>query len=236
MIECVILAGGLGTRLRSVVSHVPKPLAPINGVAFLDLLLTQIAGFSAVSKVVLAIGYKASQIVQHYKYHTFPFLLEFSIEDFPLGTGGALKKALNLIESEHVLVLNGDSYLSFSFSELWNFHLQTSADITLSAVFAKSANRYGLLELDIETTQILSFKEKSQESTQGLVNAGVYLMKKTIMDEFIFDGAFSLEKDVFPKCISHKMYAHICTGPFIDIGTPESFLLAQQMMRTSWKR
>jgi len=234
MIECVIFAGGLGTRLRSVVSHVPKPLAPINGVAFLDFLLTQIAGFRAVSKVVLAIGYKASQIVQHYKDHTFPFLIEFSIEDFPLGTGGALKKALNLIESEDVLVLNGDSYLSFSFSELWNFHLQTSAELTLSAVFAKSANRYGLLDVNKETSRILGFKEKSQESTQGLINAGVYLIKKTLMDDFIFDGAFSLEKDVFPKCISHKMYVHICEGQFIDIGTPESFLLAQQMMGTSF--
>lgn len=230
MVECVIFAGGLGTRLRPAVADLPKSLAPINGVAFLDLLLSQIMRNKNVTKVVLALGYKASQIIEHYKKHDFPFSLEFSLEASPLGTGGALKKSMEIIHSEHVFVLNGDSLLDFSFSDFWNFHLQSSSDVTIASVFTEKANRYGLLEICNETSRILAFHEKPFDPVNGWINAGVYLIRKNFLDDCIHEEAFSLEQDIFPQCINKKMHAYLCKGLFIDIGTPESFLLTQQLL------
>lgn len=224
MLDCIILAGGLGTRLREFVPDKPKPLAPINGVPFLDLLLGHLP---PLNKVVLAVGYKASQITSHFEVHSYPFPIEFSIENSPLGTGGAIAQALTHTCSEHILVINGDSFLEFSLSEMLEDHLQNNADITIASVRVDNANRYGKLHIDPLTKQILNFEEKMPTEAPGIINGGVYLIKRTLFESLSFGPIFSLERDAFPIFLKKRMFAHHCKGRFIDIGTGESFLESQ---------
>jgi D-glycero-alpha-D-manno-heptose 1-phosphate guanylyltransferase len=215
--EAVILAGGLGTRLQSVVSHVPKPLAPILGRPFLDILLKHLP---PLEKIVLAVGHKAGLITEAYQSSN----IEFSIEDEPLGTGGALKKALSHIKNEHLLVLNGDSYVHVDYPAFFEAHIRYDADLTLVYIPLEETGRFGKIKIDPLTHQIQAFQEKV--GGPGYVNAGVYLIRKSILDTF--DGKFSLEKDVFPTL--SRIYGFPSSGPFIDIGTPESYILAQTVL------
>ena len=224
--QAVILAGGFGTRLKEAVPDLPKPLAPINGRPFLDILLDQLGQIKEIDKVVLAIGYKAEAIVRHCSAD-YPFELDFSIEDKPLGTGGALKQALNLIDSSDVLVMNGDSYLDFSFDKLQKEHEKRGANVTLGALRIEKADRYGFLSVDETTGEILSFSEKKEGVSSGFINGGVYLVKKDLFSPF--EEVFSLEKDFFPRIINR--FACIFDGAFIDIGTPDSFTQAQEVLR-----
>ena len=217
-IESIILAGGLGTRLRECVPDLPKPLAPINGAPFLDILLKQLETFP-VSKIVLAVGYKAECIQDAYKGRS----LIFSVEDEPLGTGGALKKALALTSSEHVLALNGDSFLDIDFTAFWQQHQETRADLTLACLSMEN-ERYGSVSFEEDTRRIRSFTEAS-----SWINGGVYLMQRDLLKEF--PPFFSLEKEAFPALLHKNLYGFPCKGTFIDIGTKSSFCEAQQLLR-----
>jgi D-glycero-alpha-D-manno-heptose 1-phosphate guanylyltransferase len=218
-IESIILAGGLGTRLRECVPDLPKPLAPINGTPFLDILLKQMRTFP-VSSIVLAVGYKAEHIQDHYKGHS----LIFSVEDKPLGTGGALKKALALTTSDHVLVLNGDSFLDIDFAAFWQQHQETRADLTLACLKMEDAGRYGSVSFEEDTGRIRSFTEPS-----SWINGGVYLMQRDLLKAF--PDSFSLEKEAFPALLHKNLYGFPCEGTFIDIGTKSSFCEAQQLLK-----
>lgn len=218
MIDVIILAGGLGTRLRDTVPDLPKPLAPINGRPFLDILLNQIKPLP-ISKTILAIGYRATQIIDYYKSSS----LEFSIEDTPLGTGGALKKALEKSVAPYLLVMNGDSYLDFSLQAL----LQKNADLVIACREVENASRYGKIKIEANG-RISSFSEKSPIQEKGIINGGIYLMKRNLLDAF--EGVFSLEQDVFPKILEKDVYATLCHGKFIDIGTKDSFFEAQTLL------
>lgn len=215
--EAVILAGGLGTRLQSVVSHVPKPMAPILGRPFLDILLNHLP---PLEKIVLAVGHKAGLITGAYQNSK----IEFSIEDEPLGTGGALKKALSLVKNESVLVLNGDSYVHVDYPAFFEAHIHHDADITLVYIPMEETGGFGKIKIDPLTHQIQAFQEKV--GGPGYINAGVYLIRKSILSKF--EGTFSLEKDVFPTLA--RIYGFPSHGPFIDIGTPESYTRAQTVL------
>lgn len=228
--DVVVLAGGLGTRLRSVVADKPKPLAPIAGRPFLDYLFKQLSTIEDVQKVVLAVGYKASNIEEYYRTHSFPFEIVFASEKEPLGTGGALKNALPLVQGEHVLVLNGDSYLEFSWKDLLTFFEKENADAVIVATCVPDANRFGRLLVE-KKGRIEAFLEKTEEKTPGLINGGIYLLKKEILNDLPAEKAFSLEKDVFPYWKEKRFYALPSTGLFIDIGTPESFEHAQTLLK-----
>lgn len=225
--EAIILAGGFGTRLKEVISDRPKPLAPIQGVPFLDLLLAQLKGH--VTKVILAVGYKADDIIARYEASDFPFAIVFSRETKPLGTGGALKKAAELATGEDLLVLNGDSYLHYSFAQLWQMHETKQAAITIAATTVPEANRYGLLSIDKTTGQVLNFLEKQVEAKTGTINGGVYIIKKSLLASC--EEVFSLEKDFFPLWLNKTMYACSFEGLFIDIGTPDSWNQAQTLLK-----
>lgn len=233
--DCIILAGGLGTRLRESVPHLPKPLAPINGSAFLTILLKQLTQMPELTKAVLAISYKASLIINFFEKNPAPLPLAFSVEETPLGTGGALKKALSQTTSEYVLALNGDSYLAFSLSTLLEKQKKHNADIVLACIEVEDASRYGKLQIDEKDGRIESFHEKSQRKERGFVNAGVYLMKRSLLDSFASETVFSLEKDVFPQLTEKKMYTCKMNGTFIDIGTPNSFAIAQSLLHEESK-
>jgi len=227
--DAIILAGGLGTRLRSVVTDLPKPLAPINGHAFLEYLLEQLAEIPDIESVTLAVGYKADAVKEQYADHFYPFDILFSEEQSPLGTGGALKKALSSTKSDKILVLNGDSYLEFSFEKLLETFKKSKADAVIVTTHVIDANRFGLIK---ETDgRIEQFLEKSPETLPGTVNGGIYLMKRSLLEELSLEGAFSLEKEVFPLWMQKRLFSCPTSGLFIDIGTPESFALAQTLLR-----
>ncbi|MDR3623861.1 MAG: nucleotidyltransferase family protein [Chlamydiales bacterium] len=228
--EAIILAGGLGTRLKEAVPDLPKPLAPINGSAFLDILLKQLSLFQIISKAILAVGYRANQIIDHYAQYKSLIPLAFSLEETPLGTGGAIKKALSLTTSELVLILNGDSYLDFSLSALIHKQQEMDADIVFTSLEVEDVSRYGKLVIDKENNRILSFEEKSAQKEKGSISGGVYLAKRSIFNSLSFGDVFSLEKDLFPSLLQKKIYTSPCAGTFIDIGTPDSFKRAQTLL------
>ncbi|HSW73497.1 MAG TPA: sugar phosphate nucleotidyltransferase [Chlamydiales bacterium] len=227
--DAIILAGGFGTRLQKKVPNVPKPLAPINDVPFLDILLKKISAIKQIKKIVLAIGYKADLIVERYKNSGY----SFSIEDKPLGTGGALKKSIHYTSSPDLLVFNGDTYVDFSFSGVYEFHKTSGSAVTIIAEEIPNTSRFGTLELDPKTKRILQFKEKLGIPQKGTINCGVYLIKRDLFSENSYPEVFSLENDAFPKLLKKGMYAFPSSGNFIDIGTEESYEEAQWSLTTS---
>lgn len=229
MIDCVLLVGGLGKRLQSVVSGKPKPLAAVNGIPFLDLLLRQLASFAQIRKVILAVGYLKEQIIEQYQKHSYPYEIAFSLEETPLGTGGALQKALKQTTSDIVLAMNGDSFLEFEFSSFLNTHQQTRADFSLIYREVPDISRYGHLYINPQTGQILNFEEKTGRPEKGLINGGVYLLAPNLLSSLQIGTAYSLETDAFPRLLKKRVFGYACQGLFIDIGTPDSFAQAQTL-------
>lgn len=224
--DAIILAGGKGTRLRNILPNIAKPLAPINGIPFLDFLIGFLQSQKEITKIILSVGYKKEQIINRYKNLEN---IVFCEENFALGTGGALKKAFNMANSENVLTLNGDTYVEYSLNEFLNFHIAKKADISILANHQKNLSRYGCLMIDKQTKKILSFEEKKEEK-QGFINSGVYLMNKSVFDTFNLNCVFSLETDFFPLAIQTKnIFGYEISSPFIDIGTEDSYLKAQNI-------
>ncbi len=235
MTECIILAGGFGTRLKSYLPNLPKALAPINGSAFLDLLIYQLIAFKKISKIILALGYKSEMIKNHCRNQPYAKIVPivFSEEKEPLGTGGALKQALTVCQNSNVLVLNGDSYLHFDFADLLTSHLEKKAEITIGYTYLKDTSRYGRIILDTNSQRIVAFKEKALNSNPvpGFINGGVYLVQKKIFSNLPLKDRFSLEKDGFKLLLKkQKIFGFLCTGKFIDIGTKESYLKSQEIL------
>jgi D-glycero-alpha-D-manno-heptose 1-phosphate guanylyltransferase len=225
MTDAIILAGGFGTRLREAVPNLPKPLAPINGVAFLDLLLTQIEHSGVIKKVIIAIGYRAEAIRNHLSRRTMRVPIEFSMEDQPLGTGGAVKKAMNLVQSPEVFVFNGDSYLECALGKMLSLY---RSPVTLAYTHVPEASRFGQLEIDSQG-RILAFREKEMAGRPGFINGGIYLFDRNVFDRPM-PAVFSLEKKLFPELLEEGMFGFLADGIFIDIGTPESYLKAQTLL------
>ncbi|MEW6418255.1 MAG: nucleotidyltransferase family protein [Nitrospirota bacterium] len=230
-IDVIILAGGEGTRLRSVVSDVPKPLALIDGKPFLDILLEQLNNFNCIGRVIMAAGYKSEMIVERYKECSkYNFKILFSIEKKLLGTGGAIKKALPLTETEDVLVLNGDSYIEVNIEDLIMTHKKNNANLTIVLKEVENADRYGSVKLD-KNGRIKCFEEKKVESGSVYINAGVYLFKKELFDDVEENKVLSLEKDLFPIFIKKAVYGYISYGKFIDIGIPETYKISDEYLK-----
>ncbi len=223
--EAIILAGGLGTRLRTVVSNVPKCMAPVAGKPFLyfviDYLLKQ-----GVSKIIFSLGYKSEMIVD-YVNEAYPQLhKQFSIEEEPLGTGGAVKLACELATEKNILILNGDTIFKADINNILAFHLKNDASCTLVLKPMNDFNRYGVVEINDDNT-IRSFKEKKQYKN-GLINGGVYVLNKDSFLKESLPQIFSFEKDYLEALYAkRKMYGIIQDEYFIDIGIPEDFERAQ---------
>lgn len=224
--EAIILAGGFGTRLQRVVSDIPKPMAPVNGRPFLEYLLDQLLK-AGVVKAVLATGYLHQSIRDHFgdQYRGLP--LDYSVENEPMGTGGAIRLAFWKTEGERALIMNGDSFLSTDFLRMYMKHMQYKADITMAVRKVKNANRYGLIELNRQN-RITAFREKCEEPLYGWINGGVYFVEKKFLMDPGFRGKFSLEKDCFERYFSiNRFFGYRTDGYFIDIGIPEDYRKAQ---------
>ena len=224
--DVFILCGGKGTRFRAVREDIPKALAPINGIPFLDLLLDNLV-IQGCQRIILGTGYLSEQIEFHAKKRSDAEYL-ISREEAPLGTGGAIRNAIPRFKSDQVLVLNGDSYIPFSVKGLDDFHKTQQADATILLSSATPGQDYGHVELG-EDQRIVSFQEKSENSSTRLINAGVYCLNKELIKDQP-DGNASLESDWFPSWTQNKkVFGMVLSRAFYDIGTPERFDFAKQI-------
>jgi D,D-heptose 1,7-bisphosphate phosphatase len=234
-VDAIILAGGLGTRLREVTSDLPKVLAPVRGKPFLDIILHSLNAYGFIRRVVIAVGYMSEKIISHYGgEQPYRFEIAFSIERELLGTGGGIKRALKLTSTSNVLVLNGDSYVETDLNQLCWDHKTKGADMTIVLKSVDDAGRFGMVSLDRDS-RVVNFEEKKERSNgtalQGIVNAGVYLLDRSLFDG-VEDGIpVSLERELFPAILGKKIYGHVSKGKFIDIGTPESFRMADSYLQ-----
>jgi D-glycero-alpha-D-manno-heptose 1-phosphate guanylyltransferase len=230
-IDTIILAGGRGTRLQGMIQDLPKPLAPVNGRPFLDIILNQLNGVQAIQRVVIAAGYKSEKIIEHYKEcPAYRFSILFSEEQELLGTGGAIKKALALTNSDCVLIMNGDSYVDADIDGLFRCHRENSARISIVLKEMDNASRYGCVTVD-SRNRILGFEEKRPQETRGLINAGIYLIDRSLFDRVAQNRMISFEKELLPDMIRDSAYGFIAAGKFIDIGVPEEYKKADSFFQ-----
>lgn len=227
-ITAVILAGGRGTRLRPVLPHQPKVMAELHGRPFLVYLLDQLVA-GGVREVVLCTGYRGDEIQAKLGDTYGPLHLGYSHEDVPLGTGGALRLALPRLHSDPVMVMNGDSWIDADFQSYlaWFLGLPAAAALLLMAV--DDTTRFGRVEVAADGA-ITSFKEKGVPGP-GWINAGVYFLKKSVLELMEPRRFLSLEQDLLPTLVGQGLYGHRMAGKFIDIGTPESYAEAAECLR-----
>lgn len=217
--EAIILAGGFGTRLSTVVSDVPKPMAPINGKPFLELLLEDLEK-KGITKVILATGYKKEIIKNYFKDRYKSIEIVYSEEISPLGTGGAIKKAIALAKGNDIFIVNGDTFFDVDLEEMYKFHRKNNSKLTLAVKEMEKFDRYGSLIL--EENKIIKFEEKKYIE-KGYINGGIYLLNREILRN-TFEENFSFEKEILENEEREiEKYGYISNSYFIDIGIPEDY-------------
>jgi NDP-sugar pyrophosphorylase family protein len=225
-VEAIILAGGRGSRLKSVISDVPKPLAPIAGRPFLDHLIDRLADSGVVDRLVLTLGHLAGRAIAHFEAHPPRLPMKIVVEASELGTGGALVAAVPALHGETFLVLNGDTLLALDYAALLAAHAEARAEATLALVEVADASRFGTVEL--RGTRVIGFAEK--QPGFGLINGGVYVFERHAFDT-VAPGGASLERDLLPALIDRGRVAAFPTrAPFIDIGLPETYAAAEAFL------
>jgi len=224
--QAIVLAGGFGTRLRGVLPDLPKPLAPVGGRPFLSIVLGQLRdhGFNS---AVLSVGYRHELIRRAFGDRFDGLALQYAIEDKPLGTGGAIRLAARSCSDSDVFVLNGDSYTEVDFAAMQARHSRAGAALTVCAVEVADASRYG--RVIVANSRITGFAEKGA-SGPGLINAGVYLMRRDLLEAFALPEVFSFEHDVLAARLDEiRPLVYPTRGRFVDIGVPEDYARAQGM-------
>ena len=226
--SALLLVGGLGTRLRSAVPSLPKPLASVGKKSFLELLIRQLK-HQGIRRVILCTGYLADQVESEFgDGHALDLEISYSKELEPLGTAGAIKLAQShLGDASEFLVMNGDSFLEISLASLLQFHRDHRALASMAVVKVEDSSRYGTVRID-SNQKVIGFVEKAGSNGSGWINAGVYVFSPEVL-RYIPEGRSSLEKDVFPHLLGKGVYAQEHSGMFIDIGTPEDYARAQQL-------
>jgi D-glycero-alpha-D-manno-heptose 1-phosphate guanylyltransferase len=221
--EAIVLAGGLGTRLKKVVPDLPKPMAPVAGRPFLEILLSMLAG-KGFTRVILSLGFMSEKISSHFGDDYLGMELAYEIEDQPLGTGGAIRAALARCEKDHAFIFNGDTYLDLEVDAL-EYLWQESHNPMIVVREVPDTARFG--RVDISDGRVTDFLEKGG-SGPGIINAGCYVLPKYALDKFPMGQPFSIETDFFIKNIHHIRFdGFITQGLFIDIGVPIDYALAQ---------
>lgn len=223
--RAAILAGGKGSRLRPCVSDRPKVLAAVGMRGFLSYLLDQLAdaGFSS---VILLTGYMGDQVRAALGDLYKGMNLGYCREEEPLDTAGALQGALHLLDSDPVLVMNGDSYCEADLSAFIAWHRTMGAEVSMLLAQVRDTSRFGQVRVD-ELGRVLAFEEKSNGGGPGWINAGIYLISRPLLELIPAGRPVSLEKEMFPKWVCRRFYGCTNSGRFIDIGTPESYSAAQ---------
>jgi D-glycero-alpha-D-manno-heptose 1-phosphate guanylyltransferase len=221
--EAIVLAGGFGTRLREVVPDLPKPMAPVAGRPFLEILLAMLAS-KGFTRVVLSLGFMSEKIIKHFGESYAGIDLVYEVEAQPLGTGGAIRAALARCVTDHVFIFNGDTYLDIeadALERLW----QASRHPVIVVRDVPDTARFGRVEM--HEGRISAFREKGM-SGSGLINAGCYVLPKNALDGFRLGQSFSLETEYFIPNLQRIWFDGFVThGRFIDIGVPDDYALAQ---------
>jgi NDP-sugar pyrophosphorylase family protein len=225
--DAIVLCGGAGLRLKSVTGDAPKSLACIGERPFLEILLLQLRrhGFE---EVILAVGYQSNLIRTHFADRAHGLDIRYSIESTPLGTGGALRNALDLMHTNTALIMNGDSYTDADLRLFLTEHQNAHADLSILVVPADGRTDCGLVAVDAGR-KVLGFKEKQSALGKQYINAGIYLASKQIPSEIPAGVQVSLESQMFPRWLKEgkDLRAFYHSGPCIDIGTPERHQSAQ---------
>lgn len=224
MKEAIILAGGFGTRLRSVVGDVPKPMAPIQGEPFLNILLRKLSR-AGIERVTLSLGYQAHIISAHYQSEFEGLSLSYIVEGEPLGTGGAIKRCLAKANADPALILNGDTYLEFDLDALTR-EWEKNGEPIIVARQVNDVGRFGRIE--VVDGYVRGFAEK-KVSGAGVINAGVYVVPKALVSDFPGRDRFSFEADYLVNAVKRSNFrCFVTSGKFIDIGVPEDYEIAQR--------
>src|SRR5215831_6990757 len=222
----VILVGGLGTRLRPVVADRPKVLALVHGRPFLAYVLDQLV-VAGVQRVVLCTGYLGEQVQAVFGRQYGSLALVYAHEPAPLGTAGALRHALPLIDSDPVLVLNGDSYCDVNLTAFLAWHRARRSWGSLVLTHVQETGRYGHVQVD-DAGAVVSFAEKGSALlgsalTTGWINAGIYLLSHALFNSIPTTEPVSIERELFPAWVGRGLYGYQGGGRFLDIGTPEAY-------------
>lgn len=223
-VPALILVGGLGTRLRSVLNDRPKPLAPVGGRPFVTFLLDQLQA-AGCRRVTLCTGYRSQQVAEAIGSRFGSLEVTYSVEPEPLGTGGAVRLAMSQAPGELFLVMNGDSYVNCSLGEFFEWHRAHGCPGSLVLTRVADAGRFGTVEVD-EAGRIQSFREKEGLSRPGWINAGVYLLPRRWV-EALPAGPMSLERDGFPVWLRDGLGGFAREAAFLDVGTPETLAQAE---------
>ena len=228
--EAIILAGGLGTRLRDVVKDLPKPMASVRGRPFLCYVLEFLAN-QGVNRAVLSVGYRHEAIEDYFGSDWEGIDLAYAIEHAPLGTGGAIVLASRQVHGNDVYVLNGDTYFAIELEALAHAHLEHGT-FTMALKPMRNFDRYGTVRID-GRGRIVAFEEKRFRE-EGLINGGIYALNRHWLGQFTFPEAFSFEQECCEKQYKNaELYGLVLDAPFIDIGIPEDYQRAQTLVGIS---
>ncbi len=225
-IDAVILCGGKGERLKSVSGDLPKALAKVAGRPFIDILLDELLRYR-IRRIILSVGYGREKLKEHVRATGHD--VEFSEEETPLGTGGAVKRAAFLLKSSTFLVMNGDSFCPVDLAGFLDFHEAKGGVLSLALSRPPPGNDYGVVAIN-EDRRIVGFREKAPCAAECFVNAGIYLMQEDIFAAMPARESFSLEYDLFPSILDRGCYAFLAEGDLIDIGTPERLERANRLL------
>lgn len=232
--EAIILAGGLGTRLQSIVKDVPKPMAEVAGRPFLNYIMHFLAK-NNIKRVVLAVGHKYEIIQQHLALEQNRYGLEvvYSVERELLGTGGAVYQGFNQIMGDKAFIINGDTWFDVPLDDLDHFAETHHADLAFALKETTDSQRYGSVQCS-SNSKIQSFTEKGQSSDTSItINGGIYLMRKSLLARYPMPEKFSIEQDLFQgKTQDLNAFGKSYPGTFIDIGIPQDFLKAQELLHS----
>lgn len=231
--DFIILCGGQGTRLRSVVGESQKVMASVDDEPFLDLLIKYIRAQGG-RRVILATGYKAEDVEAHYQGLFTDMTIEFSRELEPLGTGGAVKNAWSKVQSENFFVLNGDSFCPIVFDSMLDLHIAYQSAATVALAKVEDGQDYGSVLLD-DAGCVTAFQEKVPTGNLTYVNTGIYCFRQELKDLLPALPKFSLERDFFPSIIGKGFCGYATDKSFLDIGTPQRYKEAAQQMRKLWQ-
>jgi NDP-sugar pyrophosphorylase family protein len=229
--DALILAGGKGTRLASVVADRPKPLALLGDKPFLDYVIAFLNQSGLVDHIIIAAGYRAGMIRAWAKTAAEPQAsakISVITEAEPLGTGGALRNAYDRAASgSPVFVLNGDSFIGLDLAAMLKAHRACRCAVTMAVTQIADSAAFGEVRLDGD--RVVAFHEKTGEHRPGLINAGIYIIERSALARFPA-GACSLEYDVMPRLCAAGLHAYRATGAFVDIGTPATYCAASAIL------
>ena len=226
--QAIVLAGGFGKRLSGVIDDVPKPMAKVDGIPFLEIVAHDLCN-KGITSIVMAVGYKKEIIMSYFGYRYRNMDVCYSEEDSPLCTGGAVKKAFRHITDDHAFVINGDTYFDVNLETMNHEYIKRGMPICIAVKEMTDFSRYG--EVKVGSNGLaLGFEEK-KHCRRGYINGGTYILRKNCVINISAD-VFSLESDYFPyKAEEGEIYAYIEHGKFIDIGIPEEYERAQTLLK-----